>query len=348
MSFIQIIEKYPEITIIHHRQKNGTLWATSGRKILYRNSNSGWLLFNKFPISYPRDLFSFSRPASRAMRSDKSNIYVNAKNSVIGIRGNKVYSIEEKKQPKELLQINGDSVLHGGICEDAEGNIFFGEYFMNPNRIPVIIWKVSADLTHWESVFSFPEGSARHVHGIYPDPYESGIFWVTVGDFENECYFYKFDQEFNLVEKYGDGTQLWRAVRIFFTEEHILWLTDSNLDQNYACRMNRDTQEIEIGQKIDASAWYGSKTEDGIFVAFTTVEPGSGIKTSYSSLLTSKDGFKWSDAARFKKDSWRPMKLFKYGVISCPSGVFKSDEFFISGEGLQGFDGISMKIKISA
>jgi hypothetical protein len=38
--------------------------------------------------------------------------------------------------------------------------------------------------------------------------------------------------------------------------------------------------------------------------------------------------------------------LFKYGVIACPSGEMSIHELYLSGEGLVGLDGRSLKADI--
>lgn len=346
MNKIVFKKTYKKITIVHHVDIDNDLWGTSGRRILRKSSDGDWEKISSFPFSKPRDYFAFPRPVARAARADKCNIYVNKKENILGIRGSNVYKIRINESPKFLFSINGDSVLNGGICEDIEGNIYFGEYYMNPARKAVNIWKISSNLDAWEAIYSFPANSIRHIHGVYSDPYYPNVFWITTGDFENECYIYRTEDNFQNFDRYGDGTQIWRAVKIFFSTTHISWLTDSNLEQNYACRFDRYSGNLEKGQKIDASAWYGHQTSEGEFIAFTTVEPGPGIKTNDSYILYSQDGFTWGKIYSFQKDFWRPMKLFKYGVISCPSGVYDLDNFYISGEGLKRLDGISYNISL--
>lgn len=340
----KIIERYPKVTIIHHREGNGSLWATCKRRIL-KKSGERWENVAEFPRCFPRDLFSFSRPAARAARADKCNLYVNKQGNVIGIRGGSVYAIKEK-QALFLFNINGDCVLHRSICEDEKGNIYFGEYFMNPERRPVRIWRVAPDLSAWEPACRLP--GVRHVHGIYPDPFDAGVLWAAVGDFAGECFLLRTRDGFNHFEKFGDGSQTWRAVNLFFTRDHVCWLTDSNLELNHACRMGRENHELEIGQEIDCSAWYGCTTHEGLHIAFTTVERGPAILSNESSVMVSEDAFHWEKIYGFKKDFWRPVQVFKYGVISCPSGDLSLEEMYISGEGLVGLDGVSMQVRISA
>jgi hypothetical protein len=338
-----IREKYPRITIIHHRGADGTLWATSKRRILVKRGQA-WEEIGKFPRSFPRDLFDWSRPTARAMRADKCNLYVNRLGNVLGIRGGWVYALREGTLAP-LFRISGDSVLHRSFAEDAAGNVYFGEYFMNPERVPVKIWRVSPDLESWEVACELP--GVRHVHGVFADPYAPGTLWAAVGDFKGECYLMRSEGGFRSLQMYGDGSQIWRAVSLFFTEKTVNWLTDSNLELNHACRMDRADGTLEIGQEIDCSAWYGCTTREGLHVAFTTVEQGPAILSDFSSVLVSRDAFHWEKIAEFKKDFWRPVKVFKYGVISCPSGSLSMDEMYLSGEGLVGLDGCSLRVRIT-
>jgi hypothetical protein len=342
MADFEIIERIPQATIIHHVDTDGSLWVTHRRKVI-RSSDEGWSRISQFPFSFPRDLFGFFRPTARAFRSDKCNLYRNSQGMLLGIRAGWVFRIVEGRISR-LFPINGDCVLHGSLCEDAEGNIYFGEYFMNPERRPVRIWRVNKDLNSWQLSANL-EG-IRHVHGVYPDPFVKSVFWVTVGDFKGECYFLRTSDGFKTFERFGDGSQVWRAVRLFFTEHYICWLTDSHIEQNTACRMDRHSGALEVGQKIDASSWYGSQTKEGQYLAFTTIERGPAIQTDTSSVLASRDAFHWEKIHGFKKDSWKPVQLFKYGVVSCPSGEMSNESFYLSGEGLVGLDGVSIKARV--
>jgi hypothetical protein len=281
------------------------------------------------------------------MRADKSNLYLNRAGKLLGIRAGQAYRLDAQRQLERLFSIQGDSVLHGGITEDREGWTYFGEYFMNPARDRVVIWRLAPDLKTWEAAHTFDTGTIRHVHGVYRDPYDPDALWVPVGDYEDECFFYLTRDGFKTLERFGDGSQRWRAVRLYFTPEHVCWLTDSQLEENTACRMSRERGELEIGQTLQAPAWYGARTEEGLCVAFTTVEPGPAVHRSSAAVLVSSDAFHWQEIYQFKKDFWRPMKLFKYGVISCPSGPVEATALPVSGEGLVGLDGLSALLHLT-
>jgi hypothetical protein len=40
------------------------------------------------------------------------------------------------------------------------------------------------------------------------------------------------------------------------------------------------------------------------------------------------------------------MKLFKNGILICPSGLMSSKDFYLSGEGLRRLDGQSARVRI--
>jgi hypothetical protein len=344
---LRILERYPRMTILHHVDGDGQLWGTFHRHVCVRKDGS-WQRVAQFPFHAPRDYFDFSRPTARLFRADKCNVYRNRLGAVLGIRAGQVYriSVGVVPQPQPLFTIQGDCVLHGSIGEDAAGNVYLGEYFMNPERGAVRIWRVAAALDAWEIAYEFPAGSIRHVHGVYRDPYDEEGLWVAVGDFRGECFILRTKDAFKTLERYGDGEQIWRAVKLFFTEDHVCWLTDSNLELNHACRMQRRTGKLEIGMDIANSGWYGTTTREGLHVAFTTVEKGPGITSRFSEILVSRDAFHWESIYAFKKDWYRPVQLFKYGVVNCPSGLMSQHDLYISGEGLVGLDGSSMRIDI--
>jgi len=341
----QILENYPKITIIHQRMADGTLWATSGRHVVF-SQGSGWKPYASFPFCAPRDFFAFSRPTSRAARADKCNLMVNSFGRLIGIRGGRVYSLQEGKTAQPLFAIQGDCGLHRSWCEDSQGWVYFGEYFMNPHRQPVRIWRISPDVNRWEVAHEFPPSRVRHVHGVYLDPFEPETFWVTVGDLEGECFLLKTNDRFKSFQSFGDGSQDFRAVNLFFTRQSANWLTDSNVKLNHAFRIDRGSSRIEKGQVLDASAWYGCPTQEGVFLAFTTIERGPAIRSQASAVLVSEDAFHWEKIYEFRKDFYRPVQIFKYGVISCPAGSMSLNEFYLSGEGLVGLDGCSLKASI--
>lgn len=341
---MSVLQQFRAVGIVHHVD-GGTVWGSRRRTIL-RRDNGQWRPLGRFPLSLPRDFFGWNRPMARASRADKCNLYVNSEGRVLGIRAHTAYSVGPGGRLTKLLEIQGDCVLHRGISEDTEGWTYFGEYFRNPQRAAVRIWRVSPDMQTHELAHEFAPRRIRHVHCVLRDPFDPEALWVTVGDYAGECYLLRTRDRFRSLESFGDGTQIWRAVVLFFTPDHVGWLTDSHLDQNHACRMDRGSHKLEVGERVPCSTWYGLTTTDGLHVAFTTVERGPAIQRNESVVLVSQDAYHWEEVGSYRKDAWWPPRLFKFGVISCPSGPMASDDIYLSGEGLVGLDGVSLHVSV--
>lgn len=343
---LRILERIGRVGILQHVEDNGTAWGTHNRKI-FRLSNDVWQAVAAFPATYPRDLATWSRLSARVSRADQSNIYVNRVGTVIAIRGGAVYRLSTSPfSLNEIGRLKGDCALHGGFCEDPDGAVLFGEYFRNQERQSVRVWRVRPDGRGMDVAHEFPAGSIRHVHGVFRDSSQKGTYWIATGDYAGECYLFATDASFRHLERIGAGTQMWRAVTLYFTDQYVCWITDSHLEQNYACRWRRSDGVLEIGAKVDCSAWHGATTTDGLHVACTTVEKGPGIMSDRASILVSRDAFQWREAASFKKDHWRPYAAFKSGAISCATGANNRDSLYLSGQGLQGFDGITLRVAL--
>jgi hypothetical protein len=339
----RVVSSLPRATIVHHVSEENEIYVSEGRTIVVWHNGQRRVLA-KFPWVNPRDWFGFSRLSQRAARADRCNVFVTSAGLILGIRSETVFRIEENRAVP-LWQIQGDSVLHRGICEH-DGQVYFGEYFRNSTRGPVRLWRIDPELKTWGVAHEFAAGKYRHIHLVIKDPYDPRALWVAVGDDDGECFLLRSTDGFRTYEQIGAGTQLWRAVTLYFTPTHICWITDSNLQQNYACRMDRRSHELEQGQTISAPGWYGCTTVEGPHVAFTTVETGPGVQTDRATIYVSHDAFHWQPVLDFAKDRYKPVKLFKYGVINCPSGVNSAAGLYLSGEGLVGLDGATVQVAI--
>ena len=333
------------LTLVH-QVCGKTVWASAGRRVLKKSAGNDWTDFCRFPFQWKQDSLGSIRPVARLTRADKCNVFQNSAGRVLGIRGGRVFELSDDGS-RAIASIQGDSVLQGCLCEDRHGWTYLGEYFRNRDRGPVRIHRFCPQLRQHEVAHEFAVGEIRHVHGVFADPFDADSLWVTTGDHQGECFLFHTSDRFRSLDRIGDGSQTWRAVTLHFTETHISWITDSHISQNYACRVRRGTEDLEVGHTLSSSAWYGARISNGLYLAFTTVEPGAGIQVNDSAILVSSDAFNWHIIKSFKKDAWRPMSLFKFGVISCAHGTMKSDEVYLSGEGLVGFDGVSIVGQVS-
>jgi hypothetical protein len=363
----RVLASRSDLTIIHEVGSRGD-WATHGRRILHRqpspagegatdldpnhtpthdrpskSTDGDWSIYGSFPSIVPNDWVGVARLPRRLLRLDKCNLLTTAAGRLLGIRGGEVWNLGSVLEfdPKPLFSIQGDCVMNRALAEDADGNVYFGEYFMNPKRLPTRIWRLDARLKSWEVVYTFDQPRIRHVHAVHSDPHRPNRIWITMGDYVDECFLAYTDDRFGSVHFIGDGTQLWRAVGLIFKPDAVGWLTDSHIEQNFVVSMSRDQESATKHQPLDASSWYAAETVEGLYLATTTVEPGPGIHTHHARLLGSRDGLEWQTLVEFEKDRY-PMRGFGLGSISLPAGQISQKGFWLSGEGLIGLDGNSI------
>jgi len=154
---------------------------------------------------------------------------------------------------KDLIhwQKVGEMEMHGNINMfdyyiDRNSNkcyIFAGEYSCNPNqRHKVYRGIVDVNGTQeWKEILSFVSiteyqrdnsilNSARHIHIVTVDPY-SGYLWVGTGDEDIHSkilFSTDYGESFQIL---GMGSQEWRTLSIWFTENYIYWNMDSHEPQ---------------------------------------------------------------------------------------------------------------------
>jgi hypothetical protein len=337
---IEVGRRAARVAIVHHVDARGC-WATRGREVLHaKDVEADWCVVARFPGRGPLEWMARARLPSRALRLDRCNVYPTRTGDLLGIRKGVVWRLRDG-DADPLFRIQGDCLMNRALAEDADGAIYFGEYFMNPRREPVRIWRLEPDLSHFEVVHAFDQPRCRHVHGLHADPQRPGRIWITMGDFEGECFLGWTDDGFRTVDLLGDGSQTFRMVGLLCQEDRLCWLTDSHIAPNRVVTLDRSTGRTELHGSVTSSSWYAARTTDGVYLATTTVEPGPEVHTSKCFLLASDDGVTWQEVASFAKDRW-PMRFFKFGSLSLPSGAFSSRAFWLSGEGVEGLDGESI------
>ena len=163
----------------------------------------------------------------RFLRLDMCNVF-KSNNQLIIIRRGWVYNYDltSNKLSRVLKLKQCRNILHQSMCKSSNGDLYFGEYGMNPKRNSVNIYRSKDKGKSWHVIYSFQKGSIRHVHGCYYDVFSNSI-WVLTGDLNNENIILKSDLGFKNIEIIGDGSQSFRAVNLFFTENYVHWIMDS-------------------------------------------------------------------------------------------------------------------------
>ena len=230
------------------------------------------------------------------------------------------------------------SVVSLVICvTDGGETLYFGEYGHNPGRGEVPVYRSTDGGRSWQTIFRFPAGRIKHVHGCYWDPYAREV-WVLTGDRDGECYMLVANPDFTSVTWMGDGTQTWRACNVFFERDRIGWIMDSQYEESRVIILDRASREIRKLGAFPGPVWYIKRLRDGYYLAATAVEFGPGVKDDYAHLMISRDLETWLEVHRYRHDGLSK-QYFKFGIITFADGAQASDSFYLFGEALRGIDG---------
>lgn len=300
----------------------------------------------RLPINLLEKFLGLFRITRRLFRLDMCNVFLSNRNLVI-LRKGLVYhfNIDDAELSIVLKLEQSRNILNQSMCETSQGDLYFGEYSMNPKQDPVNVYRSKDNGKSWSVLYTFPAGKIRHVHGCYFDKFTNKI-WTLTGDFEGQNIIQCSDLNFEEIETFGDGSQSYRAVSLFFTKYEVHWIMDSPVEKNYHFSLNRNSKEVKKLDCFNGPVWYLKELVDGYYLAGSSVEIGDGVLTNNACLYLSKDLKTWEIISEFTKDKW-PMPYFKWGVLAFSSGRQSSKKFTIHFEGLKKLDGKAFICSIS-
>lgn len=232
------------------------------------------------------------------------------------------------------------------ICEDDKGNIFFGEYFHNPGRESVHIYMSRDYGLNWEIAYTFPAKSIRHIHVMQFDEF-TGSVWVTTGDLDGECMIGNTKDTFRTFDIVFQGGQEYRACKLLFFKDKILYGTDSETAVNQFKQFDRKTLRLAVIAEVQGSVINSVKIGEKCFVN-TTVEPSEVNKDIHSWLWMYDDiTGECFTFAKFEKDAW-DHRYFQFGQCLFPEYVNGDDPYvYFYGCALKKIDGNSLGLDIS-
>ncbi|MCF8011393.1 MAG: hypothetical protein K9L17_10710 [Clostridiales bacterium] len=324
--------------------ETGGIWGSDGYYLIY--SNDFGLSYTKIArcmTCFVDQLKASTRLTSRLFRSGFHYLLPLRDGTIIGVvRG---FIVKRNFNDNFLYPVfkidRGSRPLN--LCSTPDDKICFGEYFKNSDRDEVHIYGSFDCGETWKIIYTFPEGSIRHVHGIFYDKYRKGC-WVLTGDFGNECRILFTGDNFNSLEPVVIGNQQARAVSIIPLADGLIVPTDTPIEQNYIQWLDIKTGKFERLHPLSGSAFYTAQVGDYYLVS-TVVEPSDVNTSKEVAIYTSRDGENWQVFYKQKKDVW-PQKLFQYGALQLPAGPNPGPYVYAYGQAVQKDDGKLLRWKL--
>jgi len=333
-----------------HVNKN-TLYAAKNYSI-YKSNNAGehWTLDGRVVDHKYRFLGSVNKLLARLLRIEVSDLVIlkDGTRIIIAKKGIFVAKPNNKQYIKVFSIPRGVKPMN--ICVDNNENIYFGEYISNGSfagveRDEVHIYRSTNKGKDWNVCHTFPKNTIRHIHGIFYDAFTNKV-WFTTGDRGDECIIGNTPDGFKTINIVKQGGQKYRAVKLLFYKDFIIYGTDTQVEQNYIIRFDRNDGKEYIIQEVQGSVL--SATNFGNYACIATaIEPSDVNTDPYSHLWFSKDGLIWKDIYKAKKDSFSP-KYFQFGRMLFPHNAIMNDQVIVTGHALEGIDNKTLFHPLSA
>lgn len=203
----------------------------------------------------------------------------------------------------------GRGIMSTGLSQVGDNEFLFGEYFSNPERTRVRIYKYKNTDMRWEHVYEFLPGQIRHIHALQKDPY-TGKLWICTGDEDKEPMIGWSDDGFKTIVIIGQGSQKWRACQLVFTEEAVFWGADTgSIDLGGIYKWDKEKQVVELIQSVSGAIFFGTKLANGTIVMSTDREgfPNEKDDKTHLIVINKDNNIKTIDCGTwdFKKSGFR-------------------------------------------
>jgi hypothetical protein len=286
------------------------------RARMHTTTKPVWQDVGTYQPSLWRSITSSSRLASRLLRDGFHALAALSSGHLVGAVPRAIVTLQpgdtEFRVSHKLLR--GTRPLHFAVTPNDQ--VFWGEYFDNPQRDEVHIYASTDDGAHWDAAYTFPKGSIRHVHNIVYDEW-GNCFWVLTGDYGSECRILRASCDFKNVDVILSGNQQARSAALVPTRNALYFSSDTPLETNHVYRLDRRGNLSKVAA-LSSSSIYGCRVGNAVFFS-TIVEPSAVNVDRNVCLYGSPDGLQWQRVWQEKKDRW-PMGLFQYGNAFLPDG----------------------------
>ncbi|MDG1974774.1 MAG: hypothetical protein P8I26_07070 [Flavobacteriaceae bacterium] len=304
-----------------------------------------------------------SRPLRRLLREDISLAILEDNENILYVKNKKITSLNilsstinyEIKLPRGSRPLN---LLKIESNENFDKGIYFGEYFSNPEKNKVDVFKIENG--NLNSVFTFKENTINHIHNLVVD-HNNNCIWILTGDFGSGAAIYQATDNFKTVKKIVGGLQKFRSCVAFPTNKGLLYATDSQFEPNnirILHEQNNNWIDNNIN-KINGPCIYGTSVSDKFYFS-TSVEAintgnlfsklvrnkrGPGIIKNQSEIVCVNSEGNISTVYENKKDKL-PYILFQFGNILFPNGTNNTNKLVFTPIALKSndFDTIIMDL----
>jgi len=336
---LNLLIKFENFRVLGWRK--GYLYASNGyflfkteTKNLLDNLKINWEEVGFFKQNFIRNLGSKYRMSARFLRSGFQTLSF-YEDKIVAVIDKHIAVLEKdsKEFKSTFKMIKGTRPL--GMAVTPDGNIYWGEYFSNKERESVSIYASKDGGYTWGIVYTFPEGTIRHIHNIFYDSFDD-CFWILTGDENSESRILKTDKDFNSMEAVFQGNQQSRAATMIIEKDYIYYATDTPYEQNHIYRIERKTGQKEKLGEISGPSMYSCKV-GGMYFFTSAAEPGEYYYPA-ACIWGSIDGSKWHKLIEWNKDRWHP-GYFQFGNVFLPKGTTEEKILAVTGAAVKQIDG---------
>jgi hypothetical protein len=254
--------------IVQESDDQGNLWATRGM-IIYKLAAGEHKFKRTARVSTGRSVFwlnNFTMIRWLTKKPECVELVVSGDGKFCAFAaGYMFYGDRQSKKFEKQLKLPqygigvGRGMMSPGFLKVDDRLLFFGEYFRNDERTQVNIYRSHNFGQTWEVAYRFEPGEICHIHALQKDPYTDKL-WICTGDYDHEPMIGWSDDHFETIHFIGQGSQVWRACQLVFTEEAILWGTDTGSEDLAGIyRWDKKSSQLTRLKQISGAVFFGTR-----------------------------------------------------------------------------------------
>ena len=332
-------------SLLFYDEQSGDSIVANNRSIVEREKASITVIKLPFIMA---DIFGFSRRFTRLFRLDRVNLLYKDPENLVFLRYKSVYHFckKERKLTQSCKLKITRNILVNSSTVGPDNEIVFGDYGASGKYKGVGIHRSFDFGRHWEKCFIFPIGLVKQVLAVRWDS-NSSSYWVNTGDENGECFFWRFDKNFLLLEKIGDGSLTYRAISSWFSPGKLLWVTNDPYSGSQVFSFELSSQKLNFVEKIDGSVWYATILSDGWIVLASCAEELHWNSNDGVTIFVAKEYRNFQPIRYYPKDRYHK-DLFRFGLCSFPQGNFSSEQLKINLEAVKNYDGNIIRLNLKS